>query len=242
MLKLRKTMEMINKIKHVGSMILLLLFVAGCDEPITEFGFDGGISGTVKDGSGNIVPGDITTANFLVRVLAEGDKSTIDLRVKGDGMYTNSKLWPVMSKVWISGPIIPAATDTVSLDLTKGQVIHDFVVTPVFTVATPEISGTPTATTASFTYSLTANSTGTYPAKTPSSREIYVSTIPYPNTSTGNGPYYRTVKVTLPANSGTVNVTGLVASTKYYVRVGVKSSTTQFNFSEQITFTTPASK
>lgn len=237
MLKLRKTMEMIKKIKYSGLTILLILFLAGCDKPITEFGFDGGISGTVKDASGNIVPGDITTANFIVRVRAEGDISTIDMRVKGDGKYTNTKLWPVKSRVWVSGPVVAAASDTVELDLTKGQVVHDFMVTPVFSIATPAVSGTPTATTASFTYSITANTT-----KTPSAREIYVSTIPYPNTSTGSGPYYRTVKVSLTANSGTANVTGLVAGTKYYVRIGVRSSTTQFNFSDQITFTTPASK
>lgn len=236
-------MEMINKIKYFGFTALLLLIAAGCDEPITEFGYDGGISGTIKDASGNLVAGDITTANFLVRVLAEGDISTIDLRVKGDGTFTNSKLWPVKSKIWISGPVIPAASDTVTIDLSGSkQVVNDFVVIPVFTVATPAISGTPTTTTASFTYSLTANSTATYPAKTPSAREIYCSTLPYPNTSTGNGPYYRTVKATLPANSGTVNLTGLVANTKYYVRVGVRSSTTQYNFSDQITFTTPAAK
>lgn len=231
-------MEMINKIKYVCFFALLLFILNSCEKPITEFGFTGSISGTVKDATGNIVGGDITTANFIVRVQAEGDISTIDLRVMGDGKFSNTKLYPVKSKVWISGPVVAAASDTVTLDLsTEPITVHDFVVTPVFTVATPAISGTPTATTASFTYSMTANS-----AKTPSAREIYCSTIPYPNTSTGSGPYYSTVKATLAANSGTASLTGLKASTKYYVRVGVKSSTTQYNFSDQITFTTPASK
>jgi hypothetical protein len=238
MLKQRKTMEMMNKIKYLSFVALALIFVAGCDKPITEFGFDGSISGTIKDAAGNIVPGDITTSNFIVRVLADGDISTIDMRVKGDGTFMNDKLYPVNSKVWISGPVVPAATDTVMLDLSGGQqVVHDFVVTPVFSIATPVISGTPTATTASFTYNITANS-----SKTPSAREIYCSTIPYPNTSTGSGPYYSTVKKTMTTNSGTVDLTGLKASTLYYVRIGVRSSTTQFNFSDQITFTTPAAK
>jgi hypothetical protein len=231
-------MEMIKKIKYLSFIALLLFILNGCEKPITEFGFDGSISGTVKDAAGKIVAGDITTANFIVRVQAEGDISTIDLRVKGDGTFANTKLYPVKSKVWISGPIIPAASDTLTIDLSAEPIsVHDFVVTPVFTVATPAISGTPTATTASFTYSMTANST-----KTASTREIYCSTIPYPNTSTGSGPYYSTVKKTLTTDSGTADLTGLKASTKYYVRVGVKSSSTQYNFSDQITFTTPASK
>ena len=238
MLKYKKTMEMIHKIKYLGFIALLFIILNGCNEAITEFGFNGSISGTIKDATGNIVAGDITTANFIVRVQAEGDISTIDLRVKGDGTFINTKLYPVKSKVWISGPVVAAASDTVTLDLSVEQImVHDFVVTPVFTVPPPAVSGTPTATTASFTYSMTANS-----AKTPSAREIYCSTIPYPNTSTGSGPYYSTVKATLAANSGTANLTGLKANTKYYVRVGVKSSTTQYNFSDQITFSTPAAK
>jgi len=232
-----KIMETFDKIKYAFLFALIILFNTGCERNITEFGFDGSITGTVKDAAGNIIPGDITTANFVVKVLAEGDISTIDLRVKGDGTFANTKLWPVKSKVWISGPIVAAASDTVYLNLSSGAVTHDFVVTPLFSIAKPVISGSPTATTASFSYNITLNS-----AKTPSAREIYCSTIPYPNTSTGSGPYYSTVKKSLTTDSGTIDLTGLKANTKYYVRIGVRSSTTQYNFSEQITFTTPASK
>lgn len=229
-------MKIKDRFKYLFITSLLIIGVAGCDKPITEFGFDGALSGTVKDASGNIVPGDITTSNFIVRVKAEGDISTIDLRVKGDGTFQNTKLYPASSRVWISGPVVAATTDTVDLDLT-GPVQHDFVVTPVFSIATPVLSGTPTSTTANFTYSITANS-----AKTPNKRELYCSTIPYPNTSTGSGPYYTTVKVNLTANSGTAAVTGLKANTKYYVRIGVNSSTSGYNFSDQVTFTTSSTK
>jgi len=231
-------MKMIHKIKYLSLPVFLLILVTACNKPITDFGYNGAISGTVKDASGNIVVGDITVSNFLIRVQAEGDISTIDMRIKGDGTFSNDKLYPAKSKVWISGPVVAASTDTVTLDLSGGKgIVHDFVVTPVFTVATPVISGTPTTTTASFTYGITANS-----AKTASKRELYCSTIPYPNTSTGSGPYYSTVKVTLATNSGSANVTGLTANTNYFVRIGVQSSTTVMNFSDQISFTTPSSK
>jgi len=209
-----------------------------CNKPVTDFGFNGVISGTVKDASGNIVGGDITSANFIVRVQAKGDLSTIDMRVKGDGTFINDKLYPGISRVWISGPVIAATTDTVTLDLSGGQnIVHDFVVTPVFTIAVPVISGTPAATSVNIIYSITANS-----SKTPSKMALYCSTVPYPNTSTGSGPFYSTVAVTLTTKSGTVNVPGLTASTQYFLRIGSQSSTTVMNYSDQIIFTTPASK
>ena len=227
---------MVKNINYMSLLALILLLLSACNKDITDFGYNGELSGTIKDASGNIVPGDITTANFIIRVKAEGDISTVDIRIKGDGKYANTKLYPAKSKIWITGPIVSQpATDTVVVDLTGGKkVVQDFVVKPVFSVAIPAVSGTPTSTSASFTYSITANST-----LNPSKREIYCSTLPYPNTSTGSGPYYSTIKVAMTTNSGTVNVTGLTAGTKYYCRIGVQASSTQMNFSDQITFTTP---
>ena len=229
-------MKMVKNINYMSLLALILLLLSACNKDITDFGYNGELSGTIKDASGNIVPGDITTANFIIRVKAEGDISTVDIRIKGDGKYANTKLYPAKSKIWITGPIVSQpATDTVVVDLTGGKkVVQDFVVKPVFSVATPAVSGTPTSTSASFTYSITANST-----LNPSKREIYCSTLPYPNTSTGSGPYYSTIKVAMTTNSGTVTVTGLTAGTKYYCRIGVQASSTQMNFSDQITFTTP---
>lgn len=212
--------------------------LAGCDKPITDFGYNGSITGTIRDANGNIVPGDITSSSFIVRVKAEGDISTIDMRVKGDGTFGNTKLYPAKSKVWISGPVVAASSDTVELDLSATPVItHDFVVTPVFSLSTPGIVGTPTANSVSISYIITANS-----SKTPNKRELYCSTIPFPNTSTGSGAYYSTIKVTLSSNSGTANVTGLAPNTNYFVRIGAQSSSTPMNFSDQITFTTSTSK
>lgn len=230
-------MKLINIFKYLSFSILLLFMATGCDKAITEFGFDGTINGTIKDASGNIVGGDITSSSFIVRVKAESDISTIDLRVNGDGTFGNSKLYPAKSKVWISGPVVAASSDTVELDLSGGPVTHNFVVTPVFSVATPTIVGIPTTTTVNISYSMLANS-----SKTASKRELYCSTIPYANTSTGSGAFYSTIKLTLSNNSGTANVTGLAANTKYYVRIGVQSSSTTMNYSDQITFTTAASK
>jgi hypothetical protein len=222
-------------ILNSGIAVLMLFLAISCDKPITDFGFDGGLSGTVKDAAGNVVPGDITNSNFVIRVLAETDVSTIDLRIRGDGTFSHTKLYPVLSKVYISGPIVAAESDTVFIDLSGGkQAVHDFVVTPVFTIDKPVIVDTPSDTTVNVSFNITANS-----AKTPSSREIYCSTVQYPNTSTGSGASYSTIKKTLPSDNGTYLITGLNWNTRYFIRIGVKSSTTQYNFSEQVTLTTP---
>lgn len=228
-------MKIMHKTASLSICLTILLLISGCDKVITDFGFDGVISGKVVDEAGNIVPGDITSTNLSVKALGEGDKVTMDMRVKGDGTYKNSKLYPKKYLVWVSGPVTPVG-DTLSVDFTTDKVVaHDFVVTPFITIDKPALSGTPAATTASVSYTMTANS-----GKTVSKRELYCSTNPYPNASTGSGPFFHTVKVNLTTNSGIAAITGLTAKTTYFLRIGAQATgATGMNYSDQITFTTP---
>lgn len=226
-------MNKILKILCLSSIGLLCSIAISCDKIITDFGFDGSISGTVKDASGKIVPGDITSNSFVVKAQGEGDIVAIDIRVKGDGTFQNTKLNPVKTKVWISGPIFPH--DTINIDFSKTKiVVQDFVVVPFITLAPPVIEGSPTTTSVRITYSITGNN-----GKTASKRQIFCSTVPYPTSTIGSGPYYTTKTVDLSNNSGTVDVTGLTSGTKYYLRVGAQASGAGYNYSDQIIFNTP---
>ena len=228
-------MKIIHKIASLIFCWMFLLLITGCEKTITDFGFDGAISGKVVDQAGNIVPGDITSTALSVKALGEDDIVTIDMRVKGDGTYQNTKLYPKKYRIWITGPVTPVG-DTLRVDFTSTKTVtNDFVVVPFITVNKPALVGNPTATEANVSYEMTAAS-----GKTVSKRELYCSTVPYPNANTGAGPYYNTVKVTLSTNSGSKAVTGLTSKTTYYLRIGAQASgATGMNFSDQITFTTP---
>ena len=230
-------MKILDKITSLIFCWIFLLLITSCQKKIiTEFGFDAAISGRVIDQAGKIVPGDITSTNLSVKALGEGDKVTMDMRVKGDGTYQNTKLFPKKYRIYVTGPVIPVA-DTLRVDFTVDPVIvNDFVVIPFITIDKPAIVGSAAATSVNISYTMTGNS-----GKVVSKRELYCSTNPYPNTSTGSGPFFSTVKVTLSANSGSIAVTGLIANTNYFLRIGAQATgATGMNFSEQITFKTPA--
>lgn len=228
-------MKIANKIKQIVFALFLLVWLTGCDKDIVDFGFDGAISGKLKDQAGNIVPGDITSTGLIVKALGEGDNVAMDMRVQGDGSFQNTKLFPKKFKIWISGPVTMTA-DTLRVDFSSDKnVQYDFVVVPFLTVKLPVISGAPASTQVTVSYEVIGNN-----GKVPNLREVYCSTIPYPNASTGSSPLFHTVKTVVTANSGNATVTGLTAKTKYYLRVGARATgTTAFNYSEQIVFTTP---
>ena len=209
-------MKKIHKIRYFSFIGLLFCIAISCDKTVTEFGFDGSISGTVKDASGKIVPGDITSNNLVVKALGKGDKVSIDMRVKGDGTFQNTKLNPVITKVWISGPVFPL--DTVFLNLADKNIVNqDFVVVPFLTITPPVIAGSPNATSVSINYTITGNN-----GKTASKRQIFTSTVPYPTSTIGSGPYYNTITTNLSEDSGNATVNGLTSGTKYYLRVGAQ--------------------
>ncbi|MFC5410281.1 hypothetical protein ACFPMF_13225 [Larkinella bovis] len=213
---------------------LFLLSLTACERDVTDFGFDGSISGTIKDQAGNIVPG-TTTANALtVQVRGATDQVATVVRVKGDGTFQNTKLFPSQYRIWISGPATLVG-DTVRVDLAAERVwMKDLVVVPFISVKPPVAAGS-TATSVNVSFDMTANS-----GKTVATRELYCSTVPYPDASIGAGPGYDTKRVALTTNSGTATVTGLLSKTKYYIRIGAQATgVSSMNYSDQLTVTTP---
>lgn len=214
--------------------VVILLLITSCNKPVTDFGYDGSLSGKITDASGTFVSGDPNVANLEVKAQGEKDLIANIIRVKVDGTYANNKLYPQMYKVWLTGPIVPV--DTIEVDLRGGKAVtNDFVVTPFLTVSPPALEGTPSATQIAVNYNITGNG-----GRTPNLREVICSTVSWPNTSTGSGFYWTTKKVTVSTNSGTATITGLIAGTKYYVRVSARASgQILFNYSDQIVVTTP---
>jgi hypothetical protein len=225
-------MKIFNRIISLTLCCIFLQVVAGCQkEP--AFGNDRAVSGTMQDKAGNIVAGDITTTSFIVKALGAGDVVTTDMRVKGDGSFGNDKLYAKKYKIWVSGPV--TTTDTLLVDLSADKaVVHNFAVSPFIAVNKPVVGGNPTATAVDISYVMTAQS-----GQTISKRELYCSTYPFPNGIIGSGAFYTTVKVTLNADAGTINVAGLVTNTKYYIRIGaLATGSNGYNYSEQIEITT----
>jgi hypothetical protein len=221
----------------MNSKLIILVFLsalfAACDYEITDFGFEGAISGTVKDASGTPVFADLTTNTLVVKLLGEGDKLPAEIRVNGEGNYQNLKMYPKKHKVWLEGPIVKS--DTISVDFTNGEKsVQDFTVTPL--LVSKITSGIATGTSIKVDYIIT-------PAAgiTVKKMEIYCSTVPYPTTSTGSlTNVYFTSKTNLTALSGSVTITGLAAGTKYNIRIGAQGGTSVlYNFSNQITVSTP---
>lgn len=211
---------------------LLLLLAAACQKQ-PGFGNDRAVSGTMKDKAGDIIAGDITTTDLIVRALGDGDVVTTDLRVAGDGTYANDKLYAKQYKIWVSGPV--STGDTLTVDLkTEKKVVHDFIVDPFVLINTPTVNGSPTATTMTIQYVMNV-----LPGHTVTKRELYCSTNPFPNAIIGSGFDYTTTKVSLTGDAGSATVTGLVTKTQYYVRVGAQTSDGKgFNYSPQIIITT----
>ncbi|HPE74672.1 MAG TPA: DUF3823 domain-containing protein [Draconibacterium sp.] len=228
-------MKILRNIKHIVLGLSILVLWTGCNEDVTDFGFDGAISGVLKDAAGNIVAGDITSNTIVIKALTEGDIVTTDIRVNGDGTYQNTKLYPKPTKIWITGPVTMTG-DTLRVDFSENSVVgHDFVVTPFITVKPPVLSGSASANSITVNYEMMPNN-----GKVPNLREIYCSTNPYPNASTGSGPQYMTVKVSIPDNSGSKTISGLTSKTKYFIRVGARATgSSVLNYSEQIEVTTP---
>lgn len=227
-------MKIFNKISFLFFWCIVILSVLSCQKTITDFGNTCAISGSIKDEIGNIVPGDIASTGLLVKTLGEGDIVTTDIRVKGDGTFQNTKMYPKKYLIWVVGPVTTVG-DTIRLDFSvEKTVVQDIIVIPFITIKKPTVTVDPTATTVDISYEIIAAS-----GKTVSKREVYCSTNPYPNTSTGSGPFYTSIKKTLSTNTGNTSITGLVSNTKYYIRIGAQATgTTGYNFSDQIEITT----
>ena len=228
-------MKISDILKYIVFSVLFVFVNISCDENVTDFGFDGAISGTIKDQAGNIIAGDISSNTLLVKGLTEGDIVTTDIRVKGDGTYQHTKLYPAPTKFWITGPV-KMVGDTLRINFSDNNVVqHDFVVEPFLTMKSPVLVGEPEATSVTVSYEIVPNDENVAEQRT-----IYCSTIPYPSSSIGSGPRYETKSVDVLTNKGSTTITELASKTKYFIRVGARAKgSNSLNFSNQIIVTTP---
>ncbi len=232
-------MEKVNLIKYFTIFLVTgLITLTGCNEPVYDFGFDGQLSGKIIDNNGDFVSGDIKVTTFAVHALGERDLAYMVMRINNDGTYVNTKLYPQSYKVMLIGPFIGAATEEIIIDLTGGNiVVKDFQVTPLLTIPSPVVNGSPTSTEIKVDYSITGNG-----GNSPDLREIYCSTVSWPTRTTGTGTVgggYFTNTVTVAADQGTATISGLQPNTKYFIRIGARADgQSLFNHSDQISVTT----
>ena len=226
----------IKSFRYLVILSIIQTLITGCNDPVTDFGYNGSISGKVSDASGNLISGDPNVAGIEVKALGEQDNIPMIMRVKGEGTYANIKLYPQSYKVWITGPVFSPDPDTIVLNLKEQRKqTQDFVVTPFLTIPSPTLEGSASATEITINYSITGNN-----GMVPNLREIICSTTAYPNSTTGNGTYWSTKKVTVTDDQGTATISGLTSGTKYFVRVGARAGgQSLFNYSDQIVVTTP---
>lgn len=225
-----------NKYSRLLLLVFLSICMLRCGKEVTEFGFNGSIKGTITDDASTPICSDLNSNNLIVRLLGSGDKLTTDIRVKGDGTYQNTALYPKLHKVWLEGPII--RPDTISIDFSTEFIhIKDFKVIPL--ISPKIINSTVNGTTININYSIVGNAGNTVKSKV-----IYCSTVPYPTASIGSSAnVYFTKTVTLPtALNGTVTITDplIVAGTKYYIRIGALANIgVLMNYSNQIEVVIP---
>jgi len=217
-----------NKNSILFLLVILTFTSYSCSYVETEFGFDGSINGTIKDGNGNPLYGDINSNNLIVRLLGEKDNETIDVRVNGDGTFQNIRMYPKLHKAWVEGPIV--FSDTVTIDFSENlDQVHDFTVTPL--ISPKIVNGTVNGTTINVEYLIVPTD-----ANTVSKMEIYCSTVKFPTASIGSMTnIYTTKTVSLAALSGNTQISGLEPGTKYYLRIGAQASASKvMNYSNQI--------
>lgn len=220
---------------HIRKLVvlsLMLVTINACEFGVTDFGHDGSIMGTLKDSQGNTIASDILTNNIIVNLQGIDDMQPIQVRVKGDGTFENSKIFPKKHKIWISGPV--AFTDTLVNDFSvTDMLMKDFIVTPFIL---PQVTkATVNGTSVTVDYSIVANL-----GKTIAKSEVYVSTAKYPTASIGTSdPFYSTVTTELTELSGSVTISGLSSGQRYFIRIGsLASGTSLMNYSNQLEINT----
>lgn len=189
----------INKIPIWALMAACIATMSACDETITDFGFDGQISGMVVDQNGNPVSGDASNPAFTVFVLGEEDRVPLELRVNGDGTYANLHLYPQSYDVWIEGPVEGPGPGELVVDLSGAPVEQDITVTPFLVVSQPTVSVSGDQLTVNYEINPSQGHEAV-------ERVVLVSTVAKVGVDTGNGPRWQTREVTLDNNSGTTTV------------------------------------
>lgn len=187
-------------IKKISVLVLMAIYItvlSGCSETVTDFGYEGQISGMILDQNGNPVSGDISNAALTVFVLGEEDRVPLELRVNEDGSYANLQLYPQSYTVWINGPVDAPGEQVV--DLTGGLVEHNITVTPFLAISEP--TATISGDQLSVNYEISPDQ-----GHVAEERVVLVSTVAKVSVNTGNGPRWQTREVTLDSNSGTATV------------------------------------
>ena len=220
--------------KYLIISILSILFVCACNDPITDFGFDGQLHGTITDKSGNIVSGDLTTVAIEVYAQGEKDEVPMIMRLKPDGTYANTKLYPQKYKVWVTGAVF--TNKPIDIDLTGGKNVEmDFEVVPFIIIPKPtEVSVSDTE--IKVDYSIKANN------KVVDKMIAVCSTVSNPTPSTGNDATFSYTKVeNLTDPSGSVTFTDLESDRIHYIRIFARASGQGlYNNSEQLILNTKA--
>ncbi|MFH5831341.1 hypothetical protein ACG2E4_02885 [Halalkalibaculum sp. DA384] len=221
-------------------MAICVVVLSSCSETVTDFGYDGQISGMILDQDGNPVSGDISNAALTVFVLGEEDRVPLELRVNGDGSYSNLQLYPQSYTVWIEGPVDGPGDQNV--DLTGDPVEHNITVTPYLVI--PEPTATVSGGDLEVNYEITPSQ-----GHTAEERVVLVSSVAKVGVNTGNGPRWQTRQETLGSNSGTATVTldsELLEMAEergggnLHIRVAARSDqTTEWNYSVPIAIEAP---
>lgn len=227
-----------NTITKIFSALLVFATVMFTSCEISpDPGFDGAFSGVVMDTLNNPVYSDVTSNVLLINALGENDKTESAIRVKGDGTFANLKLYPKRYKIWVKGPVfIKDPADTISVDFTGGKsMVQNFTVVP-FITTNITLMEQPIDSLVKISYEIKGNR-----GKVPNTRELYCSTAPFPTKNTGTAMTYKTVTVKISNNIGQATITGLSWGTKYFVRIGANTGTSNsdpMNYSNQIIVTT----
>jgi len=234
-------------IKKFPARVLIVFYMivfSGCEETVTDFGFDGQISGMILDQNGNPVSGDASNPAFTVFVLGEEDRVPLELRVNGDGSYANRHLYPQSYTVWIEGPVEGPGRGELVVDLTGDPVEQNITVTPYLVIPPP------TANVAGGEFEVSVNyEINPSQGHVAEERVVLVSTVAKVGINTGNGPRWQTREQPLDSDSGTATVTldpDLLNMSEergggnLHIRIAAKSDqTTDWNYSIPIVIEAP---
>ncbi len=219
---------------YIKLILVTFIFIAvlSCDDEVTDFGFNGTISGMVKDSDGSPLFGDLNSNNLVIYLLGEGDEQPTQIRVDGEGTYQNLKMFPKAHKVWLEGPII--SSDTISVDF-NSQTTYEQTFTVVPKISPKVISATAQGQAIAVDYTISPNE-----GNTVDKMEIYCSTVAYPTAATGSRTnVYFTKTVELPGLSGNVTIDGLESGIEYHLRIGAQAQgSAVMNYSNQVNVTT----
>jgi hypothetical protein len=218
----------------LGPALMITVVAAGCDDSITDFGFNGAVSGMVVDQAGNPVRGNTATNDLRVRVQGLDELQPLDIRVTHEGTFTNTHLFPQVYNLWLEGPVSggPTQANPMQVDARRGLVSQDLTVTPFLTIGPPSVSQ-PSGNSVQVTYNITP--AAGHAVQTGSNRVVWASTVEWPGPTTGNvGQRTHTVTTELPDESGVVTVNDLRAGEKYCFRVGARAvGTTLWSYGDR---------